>query len=137
MKRLLLVLVPVCAAVAGVVVSRWWCAQEYQVTVQVSPSGIYASPYRISGEIAGCGLRQLEGKSSFGLLLSRGGEPSRTRATHGASSTITFEAAVAPDGASVWYVATMESGGRARQLDAGRVIISPAGRADARSGSQP
>jgi hypothetical protein len=137
MKPLLLVLVTVCATVAAIAASRWWCDKEYQVTVQVSPSGMPESPYRISGEIAGCGLRRLEGKSSFGLLLSRDGSASLTRATHGATSTISVEAGLAPDRTSVWYVATMASGGRVRQLDAGHVMVPAGDSGDPRSASQP
>lgn len=122
MKRALLVTGVLGVLVAVFAASEWRCGKRYQVDVRVSATGDRLSPYAISGEIVGCGVRRLEGRSSFGMVLSQGNGPVLARTTHG-GVTISIEAGVTADGGAIWYVATVTRGQETLQRESARLPV--------------
>lgn len=95
----------------ALLLSELACQEKYAIDIHIAPTANPAYPYAATGRVTGCGIRRLEGVNRFRFLLRPGARPSGMVTTRG-PSLVKVETAVAADGRSGWYVATVTRGAK-------------------------
>ncbi len=114
MKRRIVLGITVTVAMTLLSLVAWQCSCEtpYDVTVDFKRTSDPTLHHTVTGDIRACGVLRFAGSSGFGFALPPGARPSASRGTGTLGSDIvTVEAAIASDGRTGWYTATLERGG--------------------------
>jgi hypothetical protein len=104
-----ILLIAVILVAGALLVSELACKQKYAIDIHFARTANPAYPFVATGSVTGCGIRRLEGENRFRFMLRPGARPSGMQTTRG-PSLVKVETAVAADGRSGWYVATVTRG---------------------------